>query len=394
MLSFNDTRIAFSGKTEKELKKAYRLFLLVKHQGLTKAGSVLITLANNLKLPVGWALKNTVYSHFCGGETIIDCQKTIGKLAQANIKSILDYAAEGVENETLFDEAKERIITTIDMASKNPGIGFAVFKFSGIARSTLLEKVSTQAALSKIEQMEYERVIQRADDICRFAGKSGVPVMIDAEETWLQGAIDEITENLMKKYNRDIVVVYHTLQLYRIDKLYYLKDITAKANKEGFFPGFKLVRGAYLEKENERARKKGYKSPIHPDKTSTDKAFNEALRFCIEKIDHLALCIGTHNEESCLEAVNYMEINRLPNNHPKIHFSQLLGMSDHISYNLSGEGFNVAKYVPYGPVNLALPYLIRRASENTSVAGQTSRELQLIEKELSRRKNEKKPLTK
>lgn len=389
MISFDDTRIAFADKTTAELKKAWWMFVLVKNSGLVKIGSVLLNVANRIRFPLRWALKTTVFEHFCGGETIEECKDTLNKFSDSGIKAVLDYAAEGVQAEKEFDEACERILATIELSRTNNNIGFAVFKFTGIARFALLEKYSNDETLNQKELYEFERVRKRADDICAAARDAGIPVMIDAEETWIQNAVDQIVEDLMEKYNKDTHVVYHTLQMYRVDKLNYLKKVHDGAKTKGYLPAFKLVRGAYMEKERERAQKLSYASPIQPDKVATDLAFNDAVRFCIENISNIALCIGTHNEDSCKLAVKNMLEKGLEPAHDKIYFSQLMGMSDHISYNLAKSGYNVSKYLPYGPIRLVMPYLIRRAEENTSVAGQTGRELFLIKKELKRRRDEK-----
>jgi proline dehydrogenase len=390
MISFDDTRIAFADKTTAELKKAWWMFVMVKNPGLVSVGSVLLNVANRIRFPLRWALKPTVFKHFCGGETIDECIDTLNKFSDSGIKAVLDYAAEGVQTEKEFDEARDRILATIELSRTNSNIGFAVFKFTGIARFALLEKYGTDETLSQKELNEFEKIKIRADEICAAARDAGIPVMIDAEETWIQNAVDEIVEDLMEKYNKESHVVFHTLQMYRLDKLSYLKKIHDDAMKKRYLPAFKLVRGAYMEKERERAQKMSYASPIHPDKNATDGAFNDAVRFCLENIGNIALCVGTHNEISCQMAVEYMAENELEPTHEKIHFSQLMGMSDHISYNLAKAGYNVSKYLPYGPIRLVMPYLIRRAEENTSVAGQTGRELYLIKKELKRRKEERK----
>ena len=389
MISFDDTKVAFAGKTNAELKKAWWLFVLVKNPALVKVGSLTLNIANKIRFPLRWALKPTVFKHFCGGETIEECKETLDKFSDSGIKAVLDYAAEGAQSEKEFDEARDRILATIELSRTNSNIGFAVFKFTGIARFALLEKYGKDENLSKKELDEYERVKKRADDICAAAKDAGIPVMIDAEESWIQDAVDGMVENLMEKYNKVSHVVYHTLQMYRIDKLFYLKKIHEVAKWKGYFPAFKLVRGAYMEKERERAQKLSYTSPIHPDKDATDAAFNDAVGFCLENIGNISLCIGTHNEISCQQAIEYMEEKGLEPAHDKIYFSQLMGMSDHISFNLAKGEYNVSKYLPYGPIRLVMPYLIRRAEENTSVAGQTGRELYLIKKELKRRKSGK-----
>lgn len=393
MVSLDNTKIAFEGKSTFELRKAKLLFVLVKNPLLVKLGSFLLNIANKLHFPLRWALKPTVFSHFCGGETLEECETTLKRFSGSGVKAVLDYAAEGVQKEEEFDEACDRILATIELSRTNKGIGFAVFKFTGIARFALLEKCSANEKLNEKEVKELERIKKRADTICNAAKDANISVMIDAEETWIQHAIDMIVEELMEKYNRKTHVVYHTLQMYRVDKLSYLKEIHENARIKGYFPAFKLVRGAYMEKERERAQKMNYPSPIHPDKPSTDKAFDDAVRFCLENIDSIALCIGTHNELSSLKAVEFMQEYKLKTDHENIHFSQLMGMSDHISFNLARAGYNVSKYLPYGPIRLVMPYLIRRAEENTSVAGQTGRELFLIKKELKRRKSEKRKAT-
>ena len=389
MISFDNTQVAFADKTTGELRKAYWMFLLVKRPFLVKIGSWLLNIANRINFPLRWALKPTVFAHFCGGETLEECESALNKLSSSGLKAVLDYAAEGAETEKEFDEARDRILATIELSKTNESIGFAVFKFTGIARFALLEKQSNGDPLSQEEIAEYQRIKARAIQICESAKDAGIPVMIDAEETWIQTAIDEIVEELMIKYNKERHVVYHTLQMYRVDKLYYLKKLCADAKKKGYLPAVKLVRGAYMEKERERAEKMSYASPIQPDKIATDAAFDEAVKFCIKNIERIALSVGTHNEQSCEEAMRLMSMRELKNNHPLISFSQLKGMSDHISYNLALEGYNVSKYLPYGPLRLVMPYLIRRAEENTSVAGQTGRELFLIKKELKRRKTSK-----
>ncbi len=385
MLSFENTEVAFSDKTTSQLKKSYWLFWLVKSPALVKMGSLFVGLFNRLRIPLGWAMKKTVYEHFCGGETLEESALAMNQLADFNIKAVLDYAAEGIESEKEFDEARDRIIDSIEMSRSNENIAFAVFKLTGIAPFALLEKLNASKTLTKKEKKQWTQVKNRADEICRKASQNNLSVMIDAEETWIQDTVDQLVEELMEKYNREKPVVYHTLQLYRIDKLFNLKRIFVTAREKGFVPGFKLVRGAYMEKERKRALKYGYASPIHPDKEATDAAFNEAVRFCLENVEELAVCIGTHNEDSCSLAVDIMAERGIAAHHKHVHFSQLKGMSDHISYNLSAHGYNVSKYLPYGPLKVVIPYLIRRAEENTSVAGQTGRELFLLKKELKRR---------
>lgn len=386
MISFENTEVAFSDKTTSQLRKAYWMFWLVKNPWLVKLGSHLLRIANAIRFPLRWVLGPTVFAHFCAGETLEQCQETVNKLSVRNVKGVLDYAAEGVEKEQEFEEATQRILATIQQAQESEDIAFAVFKFTGIARFAILEKVSADATLTPAEEAEFLRVKQRALRICEAARQAGVPVMIDAEESWIQKAVDELVEEFMQEFNTKIPVVYHTLQMYRVDKLYDLKRIASNGKEKGYFPGFKLVRGAYMEKERERAARLNYASPIHPDKHATDQAFDEGVKFCLENIWNLGLVVGTHNEKSCQEAMYLMDVAELDRALPGIYFSQLLGMSDHISFNMAGQGYNVAKYLPYGPLRLVMPYLIRRAEENTSVAGQTGRELFLLKKELKRRK--------
>ncbi len=386
MLSFNDTRIAFHDKSNYELKKALWLFRTVKNSALVNAGSSMLQVAMSLQLPVNWALKPTVFSHFCGGETIDDCDDTINRLGRSNIKTILDYSAEGKQTEADFDTTRDQILATIEKARSNPFVPHAVFKTSGLARKALLEKVQAGQDRSEMEQQEYERVKQRIDTICAAGFHAGVPVMIDAEESWIQEVVDNMVEEMILKYNTQRPLIFHTLQMYRHDRLDYLGEFIQTAREAGCYPAFKLVRGAYMEKERDRAEELDLPSPIYPNKKATDEAFDAATRRCLDQYQEVGLCIGTHNELSSALAAETMEKKDIPKNHDNIWFSQLLGMSDHISYKLAHLGYNVCKYVPYGPVKTVVPYLIRRAQENTSVAGQTSRELQLLEAEVQRRR--------
>lgn len=387
MLTFDDTRIAFHDKSDYELKKALWMFRTVGNPALVNAGSSVLNVAMTLHLPVSWALKPTVFSHFCGGETIDECDDTINTLGRSNIKTILDYSAEGKQTEEDFDYTANQILATIRKANGNPLIPHAVFKTSGLARKDLLEKKQAGHYLTEQEQQEFQRVKQRIDTICAAGFHAGVPVMIDAEESWIQDVVDKMVEDMILKYNTQKPLIYHTLQMYRHDRLEYLEDFINKAREAGRYPAFKLVRGAYMEKERDLAEEQNRPSPIYPNKKATDKAYDTATRMCLDKYQEVGLCIGTHNELSSAMAADIMEKRAIPKDHDNIWFSQLLGMSDHISYKLAHLGFNVCKYVPYGPVKTVVPYLIRRAQENTSVAGQTSRELQLLETEVERRKS-------
>ncbi len=388
MMSFDNTEIAFKDKSSKELKKTLWLFRLVGNPGLVKTGSYALKAALFLKLPVRWAIKPTVFDHFCGGETIDECDETISKLGKSGIQTILDYSAEGKESEEDFEYTKNQILATIEKAKNNPHIPYAVFKPSGLASVALLEKAQNNEELSEKEQQEFDRIKQRVETICAKAKETGVPVMVDAEESWIQQIVDEMVEEMKFKYNKEKPLIFGTLQMYRHDRLEYLKDFVKRAREKGIFTAFKLVRGAYMEKERARAKKLGLPSPIYPDKPATDQGFDEATLFCLENIRDVAVCVGTHNENSCALAAETMKKSDIRADHPHVSFAQLLGMSDHISYNLAASGFNVCKYVPYGPVKTVVPYLIRRAEENTSVAGQTSRELFLLKKEAVRRKVE------
>ncbi len=386
MVDFENTEIAFHQKNKNQLKKAYWLFRMLANPALVKLGSFFTRMAIKTSLPVSWVLKPTVYSHFCGGENIDACDPVIQKLGEANVQTILDYSAEGKESDADFDYTKEQIIATIDKAKGDQNIPYAVFKPTGLARFALLEKVQAGENHTQREQDEFGRVRERFHAICEHAAMQGVPVMIDSEESWIQTVVDELVEGLMFRYNQNEPLVFNTLQMYRHDRLEYLRNFAGRARAKGVYSAFKLVRGAYMEKERARAAKQGYPSPIYPNKTGTDQAFDDAVSFCLDHNKDIAVCVGTHNERSCELAVEKMSALGIAADHPHVSFAQLLGMSDHISYNLAAAGYNVCKYVPYGPVKTVVPYLIRRAEENTSVAGQTGRELYLLRKELKRRK--------
>ncbi len=386
MLSFDDTKIAFSGKDNKALKRSYWLFKMVGSPSLVSFGKGLTNFALALHLPISGLIKATIFKQFVGGENIQECNKTVQELSKYKIGTILDYSVEGKQSDDDFNYGMDETIRTIHRAKGDKGIPFTVFKVTGIARFDLLEKVSAGTSLSNVEISEYSKVKERVQKICSTALEAGVPVFIDAEESWIQNAIDGLADGAMKDCNKERVIVYNTFQLYRTDRLEFLKTSFAKAEKENYLLGAKLVRGAYMEKERARAAEKGYPSPIQNSKEDTDRDYDLALSFCLQHIDKIALCAGTHNEKSSAYLVQLMSEKNIPSNHPHIVFSQLFGMSDHISYNLAAANYNVAKYVPYGPVKEVLPYLIRRAQENTSVKGQTGRELGLIMKEQERRK--------
>lgn len=391
MISFDNTEIAFSYKSDKELKRAYTMFKLVGKSWLVQLGKKMVPIAFKLRLPINGLIKSTIFKQFCGGETIDDCDETIQTLFDNKVGTILDYSVEGKTEEVDFDATRDEIMATIEKAKGNKAIPFAVFKVTGLSRHALLEKLNDiNVEPTVLERAEFARVVDRINDICAHAHKSDCPIFIDAEESWIQNTIDRVVEAMMAKYNKEKCIVYNTLQMYRHDRLEYLRNGISKAKREGYKFGGKLVRGAYMEKERDRAAEMGYPSPIQPDKETCDIDFNEGIRLMVQEIEHCALCCGTHNEESSLLLVDLLEEYGVAKDDKRVYFAQLLGMSDHISFNLAHAGYQVAKYVPYGPVKEVMPYLLRRADENTSVAGQTGRELSLISKEWKRRKETKK----
>lgn len=385
-LNFDDTEVAFRNKSNSELNAAYWLFKIISSNFLTKVGPPVTNLFLNIGLPIKGIIKATIFKHFCGGETIAECAETIAQLNSGKVGTILDYSVEGEDEEAVFDFTCEEIIRTIDEAAKDKRIPITVFKVTGIGRFALLEKLDAKQTLTPAEEAEYEKVKQRCEKICRTAFDKKVPVMIDAEETWIQKTIDELAVDMMRLFNKETIIVYNTYQMYRHDKLADLKADHLIAKAAGYILGVKMVRGAYMEKERKRAEEMGYPSPIQPTKEASDLDYDESLRYCMAHIDEIAFVCGTHNEESCRLLAELLDQNKIAHNHPHVYFAQLLGMSDNLSFNLSDAGYNVAKYVPYGPVKAVMPYLFRRAQENTSIAGQTSRELGLIIKEKKRRR--------
>lgn len=386
-ISFDNTEVAFADKTTSELRRALWLFRFIGNTSLVKFSAPFVTTAFRTGLPVKRIVRNTVFRHFCGGENIADCESAIAKLWKSHIGTILDYSVEGQQLESDFDATCAEILATIEKAAGNPAIPFCVFKMTGIAKFALLEKVDALVKLSQEEEEEFSRVKQRVEKICTLAFEKNVSVFFDAEESWIQNGVDALAHEMMERFNVKKAIVFNTVQLYRIDRLNYLTKMIEDARAKKYIAGFKLVRGAYHEKETERALMNGYDVPVFGKKYETDNAFNKALEICIDNVEVLALCSGTHNEKSCELLVELMEKKNIPVSDKRVWFAQLYGMSDHISYNLSKAGYNVAKYVPYGKVEAVLPYLIRRAQENKSVAGQSSRELSLIMMELKRRKN-------
>lgn len=387
MISFNNTEIAFKHKTNADLRRANFLFSVMASPGLVKAGKGATSFFLNMGLPIQGMIKATIFKQFCGGETIEECTPTINSMWKNHVGTILDYSVEGKESPEDFEATTNEIIATIAKAKNNEGIPFAVFKVTGIAEFAILEKANTsEADLSPVEHATYNLAVERVNRICQAAYDSNVPVFIDAEETWIQDAIDRICHQMMERYNKEKAIVFNTVQMYRHDRLAFLKDSVAWAKTQNLHYGVKLVRGAYMEKERNRALEKGYLDPIQPDKAACDKDYNDALTFLVDHINHIALCAGTHNEDSSAFLADLLEKKGIDKTDTRIYFAQLLGMSDHISYNLAHAGYNVAKYVPYGPVKEVIPYLFRRADENTSVKGQTGRELSLIRQEKQRRR--------
>ncbi len=387
-LSFDELEVAFGGKTDRDITRAYWLFKAINSNLLVRLGPAILKLALALRLPVLGIIKSTIFKQFCGGENIKDCGITIRKLQSQGLGSVLDYSIEGEENESTFNHTCNEICDTIERSKGDPAIPFCVFKMTGVGSFEILEKVSRKSKLSVDEEEEFKGLTDRVHRICALASKNNVRVFIDAEESWIQKAIDDLTDDMMQKYNtQGHAIVFNTIQLYRTDRLQFLKDSLSRAKQHNYKLGVKLVRGAYMEKERARAAKMGYPSPIQPDHASTNRDYDDALVYCMEHLNMTEVCAGTHNEKSCILLADEMNKLGLAVNDPRIWFSQLLGMSDHISYNLAAKGYNVAKYVPYGPVKSVLPYLIRRAQENTSIAGQMGRELKMIIGEQKRRRS-------
>lgn len=383
---FTDTHKAFALKSDSELDRALFLFELIKRESLVKIGTAFTRFFLNAHLPVEGLIRATVFDHFCGGISQKDCQPIIEKMYSKNVFTVLDFSSEGKNTEEQFDLTMLKTLSNIDFALENKAIPFVVFKPTGFGKIDLYEKVSSGEKLTNLEALQWNRIAERFDIVCQKAQKDKIPLLIDAEESWIQKAADELVEGMMIRYNKHQAVVFCTLQMYRKDRLEYLESHHQRAVQEDFKIGVKLVRGAYMEKERNRAKENGYSDPICNDKTSTDHQFNSAMSYALDHIEQISLFAGTHNEESCMLLLTLMEEKNIENNDPNIWFGQLYGMSDHISYNLSFENYNVTKYLPYGPVREVMPYLIRRAEENTSVAGQTHRELELIRKEISQRK--------
>jgi proline dehydrogenase len=401
-ISFDNTETAFAHRSNKELKQAQFLFNSMHYPWLVKLGVKLTPWAIKSGLPVNGAIRSTIFRQFVGGETLEETVPVVQKMAKYHVQVILDYGVEGKEGEANFDHARDEFIKVINFAATQPNIPFMSVKVTGIARFALLEKLDAlmhkagnnslidvyHQALKQLgatELAEWQRVYERMRKICEAAKAARVGFLVDAEESWIQDPVDALTMIMMDEYNRDVIVVYNTVQLYRHDRLEFLKRSFKAAQERGFLLGAKLVRGAYMEKERKRAAEMGYPSPIQPNKEATDRDYDAAVAFCVEHLDRIGLIIASHNEASNLLGTRLAQEKGLPLNHPHIHFSQLYGMSDNITYNLAQAGCGVSKYLPFGPIKDVIPYLMRRAEENTSVGGQTNRELGLIKKEMERR---------
>ncbi|MBT8349915.1 MAG: proline dehydrogenase family protein [Deltaproteobacteria bacterium] len=384
---FEDTATAFKHKSNRELLLSYLIFGLTKSPFLVKFLSQAAKFALAIGLPVKPFIKATVFKQFCGGEKKEEYSKVITELGKADVGTILDYSVEGTKDEDGFEDTTKQLLQIVEQSKSDPNIPCTCMKMTAIGSFDLFKKVSANETLTKEDQLDLNKVKIRLEKICNASKEADKPIYIDAEETWIQGAIDRLAEEMMAKYNQNRAIVFTTLQLYRWDRNDYFKQLILQARSGGYKLGIKIVRGAYLEKERERARRLRYKSPINDTKADTDREYNKAVEIFIDNIDVVEICVGTHNEESCKLLIQTMAELELPNNHPHIYFSQLYGLSDNISFNLANAGYNVSKYLPFGPVESTLPYLARRAEENTAIAGQMSKELEIIISERKRRKS-------
>ena len=386
-ISFDNTEIAFKRYSNRELKLAKLLFAMFNYKTVVEYAPPITAFALRIGIPIKGLVRATIFDHFCGGESIEDCDKAVKALYKKGIGAILDYSVEGEQDETDFIANYEEILSTIDKAAESDEYPFAVFKPTGIGRFAIYEKVNANDELSNDESAQYQNIKNRFLGLCQRAYDKKVPLFIDAEESWVQDCFDELVEEMMQKFNRDEVIVFNTVQLYRKGRIDYMEGLYQRASEAGFKVGLKLVRGAYMEKERERALEMHYPSPIQDNKADSDKDYNRAIELCFEHMSITKVCVGTHNEESTHLVAQLLAESGLEINDDRFWFAQLYGMSDHISFNLSNAGYNVAKYLPYGPIVSVLPYLSRRAQENSSVAGQSGREISLIKKELARRRN-------
>ncbi len=383
---FENTETAFALKTDAELERAYFLFKLISIEPLVKIGTSVTNFAIKAKLPVEGLIRTTVFDHFCGGVSEKDCMPVVEKMWEKGVSTILDYSVEGKDTEDPLDDALAKTLEIMDFVKQEEAIPFAVFKPTGYGRLALYEKKGSGQVLTQAEQSEWDRVVQRFDKTCKKAYDLGVPLLIDSEESWMQDAADNLVEEMMRAYNTKAPIIFNTLQMYRHDRMDYLRGLMERAKTNGFKIGIKFVRGAYLEKENERAEERGYPTPMCASKQETDANYDAAITWSLGHLEDMAIYAGTHNENSSYRLMEQMEAHQISRKDPRIWFGQLYGMSDHISFNLGALGYNVSKYLPFGPVRDVMPYLIRRAEENTSVAGQTNRELELLRRERERRK--------
>lgn len=384
-LSFDNTENAFISKTDRELRQADFLFSAMNHRWLIQPAKYLTPWMIRNHLPVRELIRRTIYRQFCGGESLQETGRTAAKLQESGLGVILDYGVESRQGEEAFDATRDELIRLIRFASGQPNISYMAIKITGFARFSLLEKLKQGHALEPRELQEYEWVIKRVQSICQAGADGQVGIMVDAEQSWIQDPVDRLCMDMMRQFNRGKVRVFHTFQLYRLDRLEYLQECCRLAASGGFLLGAKLVRGAYMEKERKRAAHFGYRSPILADREATDLQFNNALEFCLGQRNLISLVVASHNEYSNILTTALMARMQIPRNDPHVLFSQLFGMSDHISFNLAKMGYRTVKYLPYGPVEEVIPYLMRRAQENSSVSGQTSRELNLIRQERKRR---------
>ncbi len=387
-ISFDNTQIAFAAKSDAQLRKIYGLFAAMNNKGLVQTGSGLMQAALKWRLPgTKFLIKHTIFEQFCGGETIAECRPVVAALGRYCIGTILDYSVEGEGNDASYDRTRDELLATIDEAHRSTHIPFSVFKVTGVASATILEKIQAGHVLTAPEQAAHARAVARVEALCARAHQYGIRLFVDAEESWFQHTIDALADEMMGKYNREQAIVWNTYQLYRHDRLEALQAAYDAAGRAGYYLGAKLVRGAYMEKEALMARRRGLTTPINPNKQATDALYDETLRYCVQHVARISFCAGTHNEASSLLLTQLMQEAGLLPGDERIWFAQLYGMSDNLSYNLAHAGYNVAKYLPYGPVESVMPYLLRRANENTAIAGQSSREFLLVRRELRRRRN-------
>ncbi len=384
-IDFSNTELAFQAQSPAKLRRTYWLFRMIDSPILTKIGPKLLTLGFRMGLPVEGLVKSTLFDLFAGGESLPETVPRSEHLMSYGVHTILDYSVEGEKSEAGFEATKREILATLDHGAAQEAVAFSACKLTGLGSFDIMAKVQAGENLSQAEQASFERLKGRIREIAQAAYDRQVPIFLDAEETWIQDVIDAQAEELMATYNREKPIIWTTIQHYRHDRLTYLKSLIDRSKSQGYILAVKLVRGAYLEKENRRAEEKGYPTPMQATKAATDRDYDAGLALCVDHMDHVAVCAGTHNERSSAFLAELLQQKGIPANHPHVWFAQLLGMSDHISFNLGHEGYNAAKYLPYGPVKSVMPYLIRRAEENTSVAGQASREVELLRQEVKRR---------